>query len=162
MSVRQRRVFEKSIGRSSRQPLANRAGQHAIELQKQVNLGRASIDPGDLEHPVALNTPPSPVPKVTGSTWPGAVVVANAAGPFASAHALCMRAMPRPMTPSCQRFGTPISRRHKGHGHALSFHFQIDRSLGAKPQTVQTHGKAKQQQILLIWSWKKTAIASSF
>ncbi len=31
------------------------------------------------------------------------------------------------------------------------FHFQIDRSLGAKPQTVQTHGKAKQQQILLIW-----------
>ena len=33
------------------------------------------------------------------------------------------------------------------------FHFQIDRSLGAKPQTVQTHGKAKQQQILLIWRW---------
>ena len=59
------------------------------------------------------------------------------------------------MTPSCQRFGTPISRRHKGHGHALSFHFQIDRSLGAKPQTVQTHGKAKQQQILLIWRWNK-------
>ena len=28
---------------------------------------------------------------------------------------------------------------------AQSFHFQIDRSLGAKPQTVQTHGKAKQQ-----------------
>ncbi len=33
------------------------------------------------------------------------------------------------------------------------FHFQIDRRLGAKPQTVQTHGKAKQQQILLMWKW---------
>ena len=35
------------------------------------------------------------------------------------------------------------------------FHLQIDRSLGAKPQTVQTHGKAKQQQILLIWNWNE-------
>ncbi len=36
---------------------------------------------------------------------------------------------------------------------AVLFHFQIDRSLGAKPQTVLTHGKAKQQQILLMWKW---------
>ena len=40
-------------------------------------------------------------------------------------------------------------------GRRSLFHFQIDRRLGAKPQTVQTHGKAKQQQILLVWSWNE-------
>ena len=47
---------------------------------------------------------------------------------------------------------TPIQRNGLNAPAALLFHFQIDRRLGAKPQTVQTPGKAKQQQILLIWS----------
>jgi hypothetical protein len=34
-----------------------------------------------------------------------------------------------------------------------SFRFQIDMTLGAKPQTVQTYGKAKQQRVGLIWKW---------
>ncbi len=33
----------------------------------------------------------------------------------------------------------------------LLFRFQIDTKLGAKPQTVLTHGKAKQQSVGLIW-----------
>ena len=32
-----------------------------------------------------------------------------------------------------------------------SFRFQIDTTLGAKPQTVQAYGKAKQQGVGLIW-----------
>ena len=50
---------------------------------------------------------------------------------------------------------TPVQRNGLDAQAALSFHFQIDRRLGAKPQTVQTPGKAKQQQILLIWSWNE-------
>ncbi len=37
------------------------------------------------------------------------------------------------------------------------FRFQIDRRLGAKPQTVLLHGKAKQRHILLIWKWNYNA-----
>ena len=34
-----------------------------------------------------------------------------------------------------------------------SFRFHFDARLGAKPQTVQQHGKAKQQHIALKWKW---------
>jgi len=33
------------------------------------------------------------------------------------------------------------------------FRFQIKTRLGAKPQTVLQHGKAKQRHIGLIWKW---------
>ena len=35
------------------------------------------------------------------------------------------------------------------------FRFQIDTTLGAKPQTVQAYGRAKQQRVglILIWKW---------
>lgn len=37
-----------------------------------------------------------------------------------------------------------------------SFRFQIDRSLGAKPETVLWYGQAKQQHSVLIWKWNQT------
>jgi len=33
------------------------------------------------------------------------------------------------------------------------FHFQIDTTPGAKPQTAQTYGMALQQRVGLIWKW---------
>jgi hypothetical protein len=33
------------------------------------------------------------------------------------------------------------------------FRFQIDRRLGAQPQTELQNSKAKQQHIVLIWTW---------
>ncbi|HOE40270.1 MAG TPA: hypothetical protein PLB25_01345 [Rhodoferax sp.] len=36
--------------------------------------------------------------------------------------------------------------------------FQIDATLGAKPQTVPQHGTAKQQHGALIWKWHEALV----